>query len=481
MNEFANLLSAFVKEKGVKIQPFARYCGYDRANMYKILKGQRNIPGREIVEKAVKYMHLLPSEEEKLWEAYEISAQGSDNYYRRKEVQKFFTEPILSSNVNITALTEGEPAKFGILNNESIPLRGGYEIDAALFRLIGEESRNKDGHLRLMIQPESNSLSSILSVHGNYACNTRIDHIVCLSSNPENVYRKKNYNLDCLRCVLPLYNYNYDYNTWYYYSKIPVQEKKFGLFPYMVLSSKYACVLTADMQKGYITAKPEILRICEEIFEECLKESKPMIRRLTDLDEQFEVTGKILKNKDQVQSFQMTPCLTPVLTEQIYEKYLKKELPGREKLIQTLYTYGEEIKRSDIQYVTSLEGIKRFLKTGIISEWPPELYDPLEMDDRIQLIKDLIFSDNGINIRILKKTVGNFDAEIYLCVSREYGILKFIVPEKQMQLHLVLEETGLLFSFFDFCENLSTEQIFSSSEEIESFLENWQLSEKVLF
>ena len=197
-----------------------------------------------------------------------------------------------------------------------------------------------------------------------------------------------------------------------------------------------------------------------------------MIRRITDLDEQFEVTGKILKNKDQVQSFQMTPCLTPVLTEQIYEKYLKKELPGREKLIQTLCTYGEEIKRSDIQYVTSLEGIKRFLKTGIISEWPPELYDPLEMDDRIQLIKDLIFSDNGINIRILKKTVGNFDAEIYLCVSREYGILKFIVPEKQMQLHLMLEETGLLFSFFDFCENLSTEQMFSSSEEIESFLEN---------
>ena len=85
-------------------------------------------------------MHLLPSEEEKLWEAYEISAQGSDNYYRRKEVQKFFTEPILSSNVNITALTEGEPAKFCILNNESIPLRGGYEID---LRFVSADWRRK--------------------------------------------------------------------------------------------------------------------------------------------------------------------------------------------------------------------------------------------------------------------------------------------------------------------------------------------------
>ena len=48
----------------------------------------------------------------------------------------------------------------------------------------------------------------------------------------------------------------------------------------------------------------------------------------------------------------------------------------------------KKLNAQNIQYVTSLEGIKRFLKTGIISEWPPELYDPLEMDDRIQLIKD---------------------------------------------------------------------------------------------
>ena len=35
------------------------------------------------------------------------------------------------------------------------------------------------------------------------------------------------------------------------------------------------------------------------------------------------------------------------------------------------------------------------------------------------------------------------------CASAENMVfLKFIVPEKQMQLHLMLEETGLLFSLF---------------------------------
>ena len=31
MNEFANLLSELIKEKDVKVQAFAKYCGYDRA------------------------------------------------------------------------------------------------------------------------------------------------------------------------------------------------------------------------------------------------------------------------------------------------------------------------------------------------------------------------------------------------------------------------------------------------------------------
>lgn len=471
MNEFANLLSELIKEKDVKVQAFAKYCGYDRANMYKILKGQRTPSDREIVEKAAKYMHLLPSEEEKLWEAYEISVQGYDNYYRRKDVEKFFSELLLTSNLDTAVPTIEKPAQFHMLEQESIPLRGTYEVDAALFHLIGDEIQRKDGHLRLLVQPESNSLSSILAAHGNSACQTRVDHIVCLSSTPKNMRFGKNYNLDCLRSVLPLYNYHYDYHTWYYYSRVPVQERKFSLFPYMILSSKYACVLTADMQKGYITAEEKMLQLLGEIFEEYLEGSKPMIRCIESLEEQFEVTGKILQSGNEIQSFQMTPCLTPVLTDDIYEKYIKKDLPGRAELIRTLHTYGEAIhKAENIHYITSMEGIRRFLDTGMVSEWPQELYEPLETEDRVRLVRELLFSGKVPDIRILKKPVGDFNAEIYLCVSMEYGVLKFIVPGKNMQLHLVIEETGLLFSFFDFCENFSG----GGKNECSITWENWK-------
>lgn len=199
-----------------------------------------------------------------------------------------------------------------------------------------------------------------------------------------------------------------------------------------------------------------------------------MIRCIESLEEQFEVTGKILQSGNEIQSFQMTPCLTPVLTDDIYEKYIKKDLPGRAELIRTLHTYGEAIhKAENIHYITSMEGIRRFLDTGMVSEWPQELYEPLDTEDRVRLVRELLFSGKVPDIRILKKPVGDFNAEIYLCVSMEYGVLKFIVPGKNMQLHLVIEETGLLFSFFDFCENFSggEKRMFYNMGELEGPLE----------
>lgn len=92
MSEFSQLLSQYMDEKDVQVYGLARYCGYDRANMYKIIRGKRNPPGKDFVEKIAEYLHLLIPEKERLYEAYGISTVGYDNYYRRKVVMKFLTE-----------------------------------------------------------------------------------------------------------------------------------------------------------------------------------------------------------------------------------------------------------------------------------------------------------------------------------------------------------------------------------------------------
>ena len=89
MSIFSQLLSEYMKQKKIQTYRLAQYCGYDRGNMYKIINGKRNPPGKEFVEKVAGYMHLTPLEKTKLYEAYQISIVGYDIYYRRKAVLDF--------------------------------------------------------------------------------------------------------------------------------------------------------------------------------------------------------------------------------------------------------------------------------------------------------------------------------------------------------------------------------------------------------
>ena len=64
MSEFSTVLSRFVKEKDVNVYRLAKYCGYDRANLYKVMRGERKPPSLEVLNLLCEYMHLSPAEEE---------------------------------------------------------------------------------------------------------------------------------------------------------------------------------------------------------------------------------------------------------------------------------------------------------------------------------------------------------------------------------------------------------------------------------
>ena len=60
-------------------------------------------------------MHLSPAEEEILEENYEITMVGHDNYYRRKNVMKFFSDFSMTSNLeNVLPTVEIKEANIKI-------------------------------------------------------------------------------------------------------------------------------------------------------------------------------------------------------------------------------------------------------------------------------------------------------------------------------------------------------------------------------
>ena len=154
MSEFSTVLSRFVKEKDVNVYRLAKYCGYDRANLYKVMRGERKPPSLEVLNLLCEYMHLSPAEEEILEENYEITMVGHDNYYRRKNVMKFFSDFSMTSNLENVLPTVEIKEDFEIPNSSYMLLRGNYEINSALFHIIADETKNQKGHIQILAQPE---------------------------------------------------------------------------------------------------------------------------------------------------------------------------------------------------------------------------------------------------------------------------------------------------------------------------------------
>lgn len=252
MSIFSQLLSEYMKQKKIQTYRLAQYCGYDRGNMYKIINGKRNPPGKEFVEKVAGYMHLTPLEKTKLYEAYQISIVGYDIYYRRKAVLEFLTEVDAGRELDFALQPIRAEQGFEMEDKTFMLLEGRHAVRSALMYMTADETHQSEGHIRMLLQPETDFLASILAMCSNSGIQTRVDHIFCLDDTNKATGKDKNYNLTCLKNILPLYHYNYEYQTWYYYGYIPGQNQMFALFPYMVLTSGYACLYTDRRSKKRI-------------------------------------------------------------------------------------------------------------------------------------------------------------------------------------------------------------------------------------
>ena len=70
-----------------------------------------------------------------------------------------------------------------------------------------------------------------------------------------------------------------------------------------------------------------------------------------------------------------------------------------------LCEYISNLQKQDMTYVCSMEGILQFIETGIISEFPKEMYQLPDKEDRMELVKRLFDEEKAGKVHILKKTL----------------------------------------------------------------------------
>lgn len=472
MTPFSTVLGCLIKEKNIKTYAIAQYCGIDRSNMYKILNGKRNPPSEEVVNRMAEYMRLMAVEQKRLLEAYQVTTMGADTYYRRKSVENFLTSFSLEEcNMRESSL---EQEYMTIAVDEQI-LRGGgtivrgRQLKYLISGVLNAEMQKEDGKISLIMQPDNDYVMDILFLAGVKKDYLEMEHIFCLSNTNEIALEKKDYNLECLRKILPMFvQCKCSYKPYCYYDNIASRNSIFNLLSSLIITSDYAVAFSAEENYGLLLTGENTIQYLQTLFENLKQDTVLMAFKMDTLEKQMERFASVNINSGGV-GFQADACLVPLMSPELLNGFLKEELLSqpvvREKSEEYLSFSGEMMAKTNSTFLFSQAGIEKFLRDGRMSELPESIYYPLDYKARLILLRKLMKECEEGKYQMLREEVPVAETDICLFSSPTDGYL-LIPTTRGDRIFLEIRESGLLNTFLDYFKSLDDKSIYSEEEAV---------------
>ena len=129
----------------------------------------------------------------------------------------------------------------------------------------------------------------------------------------------------------------------------------------------------------------------------------------------------------------------------------------------------QKIKNGNIYVYFTKKGFADFVATGRIREIPDSFYRPFTVEERIWLLRQIVPYCRQSFYRLLKKPLNQLSENLHLCVNGSSGYLLFNNIHNRT-ICLVLNESSILTTFWDYLQNLDEHQLYSG-EETAAFIE----------
>lgn len=348
----------------------------------------------------------------------------------------------------------------------------------AILQLFSGEAVKENGKISVLIQPDFDFAMELLQALGEQNPGLTIRHLFCMNNSEKLIALRKNYNLSCLQKILPICACGCDYRAWYYYDNVAARLNEFRLFPYLILTEHCALVLSADYQNAILFREDEMLQMLREMFEQYLRQSDPLFERLDTVQTQLGYTETLIQHFIASDSpryfFQRMPCFSGLLTSKMLERHLLPEMPMREQMVQAVVQYAKVMQGRVLDQKTTLffseDGVRSFLKTGRVDEYPKECYSPLDLEERIDLVRRFLDLRDQTNLRMIREEDGRAEHALNISVNAHEGYLLFQTKTERL-IYLSIQEPSILTAFYDYLESMKPEA-FSSEEEMLARMES---------
>ena len=458
MSIFGEHLRTLIDSNKINIYSFAKSVGLERTAMHKIMSGGR-IPSQEYATKLIDALPLSPSERQNLLESYNISKIGEFRYRQRTQVKNLI-ESIAYIENGIKTSNNSSAASIPTLSETNFAATGHFAVNNLVKGVIEEAAENKNCQELDFVIPENYQFFYNELLAAYLLCpSLRIRHIIAFTKKVD-FPESSNSNLTLLSHVLPFaFAPGFAYFPYYYFRNSPDTELTQSM-PYFILtSSKKLVLIDSDFSKAALICDSDIVELYRNNYTVMLQQGKPLIKRF---DSVFEVLGHYRSINHHADApthwVEPEPCIGPLVTDEIINKYIKHDLPHRAELITMVCMHYGILRENQLRNlnICTTNGLSQMVRTGYIYNAPSELMNPISRETMKELLITLRNRIEGKKVKVLFTNPSKFvlPSKTLLSVNRITG-LNFIMHSSGTDLRaFFLSEDSINEAFVDFVESL---------------------------
>ncbi len=474
MSEFSEYLDEFMNEKNMNSAELARVMDVERTVIYRYRKGSRVPTEEKTVCRMAAALRMSVPEKEKLLLKYDKLVLGDVTVNSYLYVKKLLKE-LCDTNINFIPKIMKQTAETEWKKENSIlPLESNVKISSCISELF-METLEKESSLYLVMQPRYDEIQKMIRSFFR-GSKVNLEQIICLEQN----ISRSHENLQIFQQILPAFFEQNHYRVLYYYDNLTQHVNTMSWMPNIILTDDCVIQFDYEMEHGVMIHNELYANV---MLKEYKKIRDKSISFLSDGKKQMETLDIYEEISLGVRGtiFQQ-PCLGVGISKDIYEEYLYP-FPEKEQFIKNMVEqsgdwedmtfYPSAIwEQGAVKTFCSGNGMREFMETGRVNEFPEGFYQELPMKARKKVLQRMMqmVREGYVEYFVLPDDV-QLPKHIYFYLDSASKTLTLnqVYPEGVER--VVVKELGIYQTFQCFIEYLEKKNMFPSKEKVLEELE----------
>lgn len=421
MTHFGEALQKLPENKRKSPAKISRLLSLNHSTVRDWLNGHNRIPDRDTAMRIIRLLSLNPGDAGMLEEAWELDSLGEKDYRKRQLVDQFI------SSLSTSALRADMLSHPGLKTSVSlgdaplIPLASEHHLCLALQSLLDEAAESEEESL-LFLPADFPQLASLLCQHSDQ----RITQIFPFSRR--NSALTAEVILHSVTLLLPALFACKDYTTLYYNGKpdstIPC--------PWYVCTAGRVLLIARDYSFGMLLHSAELFRFYQEAFCKSRNSASIFLRRDRPGDILLEYYMNLMERSGMPAfNLEIESCISCYIDQYTVSRILDSLPPDcPAELLEAahaFYDYTRLLKKSfqekKITTFFSEKGIRHFLDTGVITEFP-DLIPPFPFYLRFRLIQNMADAFDQFELYMLREELSDNTGLARLYVAGSCGYIQ---------------------------------------------------------